>query len=64
MLVFFYDILVYNRSWEKHLEQTFGEGKKLRAHKLFAKLSKSGWKELINWVILSPKMELPPIVVK
>ena len=40
VLVFFDDILVYSNSWDSHLKDLEKVFKKLRAHKLFAKLSK------------------------
>ncbi|KAJ4765914.1 polyprotein [Rhynchospora pubera] len=40
VLVFFDDILVYSKSWEEHLQHLEIVFQKLRAHRLFAKMSK------------------------
>ena len=40
MLVFFYDILIYNRSWKDHVQDVERVLKLLKEKKLYAKTSK------------------------
>jgi hypothetical protein len=45
VLVFFDEILIYNRTWEDHLEHLQSALQVLAQHQLFAKLSKCQFAE-------------------
>ena len=64
ILVFFDDILVYNKNWEDHLSHLQAAFEVLQHHKLFVKKQKCAfgqfWVEYLGHIISSHGVEADP----